>query len=111
MKIYSHVTVLDVELERRHFIKHGLHMNYWGKEEAANVIVRPKENLTILKNKEIVVLHWKDMGHLRKMKEDKPVQVQEEPMQINRPNTRSSRQVQAPGHLQDFLYETAPRKR
>jgi hypothetical protein len=99
MKIYSHVTVLDVELERRHFTKRDLHMNYRRKEKAANVIVRTTENRNILKNKEIAVLQWKDMGQLRKKKEDKPVQKQEEPMQINRPTTRSSHHVQAPGQL------------
>jgi len=82
-----------VELERRHFTKHCLHMNYRGKEEAANVIVRTIENRNILKNKEIVALQWKDMGHLRKKKEDEPDQVQEELMQINKPTTRSSMNI------------------
>ena len=45
MSIHSHVHVVDPDLKRKHFARHGLHTNHKGKEEAAKKITEVIESI------------------------------------------------------------------
>ena len=55
MTVYDHVTIVDPGLDREHFSRHGLHMNYKGKEKAARVISAAIEDKVKLKSNCIIL--------------------------------------------------------
>lgn len=59
MKIHDHVTVIDLNLERNNFTRHGLHLNHKGKEEAGKIISATIKELLYRKNHSIE-LQWKE---------------------------------------------------
>lgn len=103
MKVYEHVCVVDVYLKREHFTRHGLHMNYKGKEEAARTI---SSTIDCINNKvsNSIPLQWYDNNGA--------AQEKVEQKQASGPSTRSStRTFKPPSHLGDFLCQTTQRKR
>ena len=60
MKPYNHVKIIDVDVDRQHFTRHGLHLNGRGKEEMGKKIgevlrdvIRQNRNIT-----DKIVLPW-----------------------------------------------------
>ncbi|KAJ4429294.1 hypothetical protein ANN_26298 [Periplaneta americana] len=98
MKIFSHVNVLDLNVQREHFTKHGLHMNYKGKEESARAISAAIEG-TFRKESHATPLQWKSDS----MVDNEENRCLQESLQSPEAATRSSaRLVKTPAHLRDF---------
>ena len=81
MKVYEHVSVV-VNLKREHFTRHGLHMNYKGKAEAARTI---PSTIDCINNKvsNSIPLQWHDII-------TRAAQEKVEPKQTSGPSTKSS---------------------
>jgi len=63
VKPLKHVSIIETSLDRRHFTKHGLHMNNLGKEKLAKQIAL--QLLKLIKSspyatKSVIPLKWKD---------------------------------------------------
>jgi len=59
MKQYKHVKIIDSELQRKYFTRHGMHMNLAGKELIAQRIMEHiKEHLT-KRETSTITLRWK----------------------------------------------------
>ena len=104
MKIYRHITVMDLNLEREHFTRHGLHMNYKGKQEATRNISATVEDMFNKKKICPIDLQWKDC--IQEPEENICLQVTSHDYEI----TTRSRAVKTPAHLQDFLCENQSRR-
>jgi hypothetical protein len=61
-KLYSHVSVMEIGLDRSHYTKHGLHMNNFGKERFAKQVASQIEMLIKPANKakSVIPLKWKE---------------------------------------------------
>ena len=61
-KIFSHVAVIEINLNRKHFTRHGMHLNNSGKECLSKLIATQICRLVNGKNKNVPVipLAWKD---------------------------------------------------
>ena len=63
MKQYEHVKIIDSELQRKYFTRHGMHMNLAGKELIAQRIMEHiKEHFT-KKETSTITLQWKQMDN------------------------------------------------
>jgi len=56
--LFSHVTLVEIDFNRKYFTKHGLHLNNAGKEWLAKLIVSQTDKLVsdINKTKPIIAL-------------------------------------------------------
>jgi hypothetical protein len=61
-KMFNHVSVVEMYLDRRLYTRHGLHMNYQGKEMFAKKVASQIEKFMELSNKSkpIIPLKWKE---------------------------------------------------
>ena len=59
MKQYEHVEIIDIELQRKYFTRHGMHMNLASEELIAQRIMEHiKEHFTKRKTSTIT-MQWK----------------------------------------------------
>jgi len=61
-KVYSHVTILETDLDRKLFTRHGLHLNKRGKEWISKLLATQIRRLVINKGRDApkIALRWKD---------------------------------------------------
>ena len=61
-KLFSHADLVETNLNRRYFTKHGLHLNNVGKEGLAKVIASQINKIFKYSSndKPVIPLHWKD---------------------------------------------------
>ena len=59
MKQYNNVKVLETDLERKYFTKHGLHLNSSGKECITVRLATVVKSLFHLEQMSLIYLHWK----------------------------------------------------
>ena len=61
-KVFSHVAIVDTDLNRKYFTRHGTHLNKRGKEWLSKLIVTQICRLVKSNNKDVPVipLNWKD---------------------------------------------------
>jgi hypothetical protein len=61
-KAYSHVTIVETDLDRKHFTWHGMHLNKRGKERLSKLLATQISRLVINKVRDApkIVLKWKD---------------------------------------------------
>ena len=59
---FSHVSLIETNINRNYYTKHGLHLNNKGKEELARSIANLINKLVLNedKDKPIITLNWKD---------------------------------------------------
>jgi hypothetical protein len=62
MKLYKRAKILDTDLNRDCFTKHGLHMNSSGKEQLILKLADMIESLTIKNSGSSIQLQWKENG-------------------------------------------------
>jgi hypothetical protein len=60
MKTYNNIKILDVDISRGHFTRHGLHMNGMGKEKMARKISEVVKKMVTRKEETPITLVWKD---------------------------------------------------
>jgi hypothetical protein len=60
MKPYKHVTVVRIDLDRKFFTRHGMHMNNLGKETMALEMAN-KATSILLKQGKVISLQWKNV--------------------------------------------------
>jgi len=60
--LFSHVTLIKIDFNRKYFTKHGLHLNNAGKEWLAKLIASQIDKLVrdINKTQPIIALNWKE---------------------------------------------------
>ena len=61
-EVFSHVDIVEIDLNRKHFTTHGMHLNKTGKERLSKLIVTQICSLVNGNNKDtpVIPLHWKD---------------------------------------------------
>jgi hypothetical protein len=59
MKIFEHVKILDSEVQREHFTRHGLHMNTVGKELMAQRITDHIRKTLLVRKTPPIILKWR----------------------------------------------------
>jgi hypothetical protein len=61
-KVFSHVAIVDTDLNRKYFTRHGMHINKSGKEWLSNLIATQICRLVKSNNNDVPVipLNWKD---------------------------------------------------
>jgi len=61
-KVFSHVTIVDSDINRKYFTRHGMHLNKSGKEWLSKLIATQICRLVKSNNKDVPVipLNWKD---------------------------------------------------
>ena len=61
-KLFSHVTLVEIDFNRKYFTKHGLHLNNPGKEWLDKLIASQIDKLVsdINKTEPIIALNWKE---------------------------------------------------
>jgi hypothetical protein len=59
--LFSHVTLIEIDFNRKYYTKHGLHLNNAGKEWLAKLIASQIDKLVSYNSKTepIIALHWK----------------------------------------------------
>ena len=59
--LFSHVTLVEIDFNRKYYTKHGLHLNNAGKEWLAKLIASQIDKLIsdINKTEPIIALNWK----------------------------------------------------
>jgi endonuclease IV len=62
VKVYRHVSIIDVETNRGMFITHGLHLNYTGKEQVTTKVVKVIKDIFNGNQENILKLKWKKEG-------------------------------------------------
>ena len=62
MKLYKKTKILDTDLNRDCFTKHGLHMNSSGKEQLILKLASVIESLTVKNSRSDIRLQWKENG-------------------------------------------------
>jgi hypothetical protein len=60
MKQQAHVKVLELELNRKHFTRHGLHLNFEGKRIVSQKLALLIQNFHTKTNLETIIAPWKD---------------------------------------------------
>jgi len=128
--LFSHLTLIDIDFNRKYFTKHGLQLNNAGKEGLAKLIATHIDKLVndINKTKPTTVLNWKEEttnvrisvtnNHKPKQKltEDNLSTAPDSPFQFHNnqdnkteselPRKTSSRQKKAPvTRSKDFLWQ------
>jgi len=60
--LFSHVTLVEIDFNRKYYTKHGLHLNNAGKEWLAKLIASQIDKLVsdINKTEPIIALNWKE---------------------------------------------------
>ena len=60
--LFSDVTLIEIDFNRKYFTKHGLHLNNAGKEWLAKLIASKTDKLIsdIIKTKPVIALNWKE---------------------------------------------------
>ena len=94
VKGHSHVRILDTDLDRSHFTRHGLHMNTAGKEELARKSAALLNSM-LQKDQPKITLNWKD----DRIQEQTPGETTT--VTTTRASTRPRR---GPTHADDFLW-------
>jgi hypothetical protein len=61
-KVFSHVAIVETDLNRKYFTQHGMHLNKGGKEWLSKLIATQICRLVKSNNKDVPVisLNWKD---------------------------------------------------
>lgn len=59
-QIFKQIEELDVDVNREHFIQHGLHMNASGKEKIARRVSNVVRKTVTRKKVQPVILKWKE---------------------------------------------------
>jgi hypothetical protein len=60
MKIYKKTTIIETDLIRDCFTKHGLHLNITGKKQIIMKLVNVIEKLSVRENRPAIKLQWKE---------------------------------------------------
>ena len=60
MKQYNNVKILETDLERKYFTKHGLHLNSSGKECITLKLATVIKSFFLTERMSLIYLHWKD---------------------------------------------------
>jgi hypothetical protein len=61
MKIYDNTEILDVDINREYYTRHGLHMNISGREKMAKKISEAVSKIVTKKKEKPITLTWEDM--------------------------------------------------
>jgi hypothetical protein len=64
MKIYHNVKLLDTDLDRNYFTRHGQHLHSSGKELISNKLSTVIKDLFIKKQLPPICMPWKEISHL-----------------------------------------------
>jgi len=61
-KVFSHVAIVETDLNRKYFTRHGMHLNKSGKEWLSKLIATQICRLVNSNNKDVplIPLNWKD---------------------------------------------------
>jgi phage FluMu gp28-like protein len=61
-KLFRHVSMIEMESNRKDYTKHGLHLNKAGKEGLARSIANLINQIVFRENKEkqVITLNWKE---------------------------------------------------
>ena len=61
-KVYNHVTIVEPDLNRKHFTQHGMHLNKSGKEWLSKLLATQINRLVKrnVNDKLKIALKWKD---------------------------------------------------
>jgi len=62
MKLYTNTTILETDLNRDCFTRHGLHMNSLGKDQIMKNLARVIESTTVSNRGPIIELQWRECG-------------------------------------------------
>jgi len=62
MKLYTNTKILETDLNRNCFTKHGFHMNSSGKDQTIENLASVITNLTVKNSSPTIELKWKDLG-------------------------------------------------
>jgi hypothetical protein len=60
MKSFDHASVVDIQLDREHHTRHGLHLNKKGKELVTNQLVIDMKGLSVKIQRTPIAMIWKD---------------------------------------------------
>jgi hypothetical protein len=60
VKLHANVKFLEVELQRKHFTRHGQHLNYSGKELVSSELAKSIEQLLNKMKTAPLQIQWKD---------------------------------------------------
>ena len=60
MKQYNNVKILETDLERKYFMKNGLHLNSSGKECITLKLATVIKSFFLTERMSLIYLHWKD---------------------------------------------------
>jgi len=60
MKIFKKTTIIESDLNRDCFTKHGLHLNTTGKKQIIMKLVDVIEKLSVRDNRPVIKLQWKE---------------------------------------------------
>jgi len=58
MKMFEYVKILDSEVQREHFTRHGLHVNTVGKELMAQRITDHISKTLLVRKTPLIILKW-----------------------------------------------------
>jgi hypothetical protein len=64
MKIYHNVKLIDTDLDRTYFTRHGQHLNSSGKELISNKLSTVIKDLNVKKQLPPICMPWKEVSHL-----------------------------------------------
>ena len=99
MKPQAHVKVLELELDRKHFMRHGLHLNSEGKRTLSQKLALTIQNFL---TKVTLSAPWIDPTSLNTISPTQQVNISEDK---NSPNNSYHQRRNCPAHRNpDFLW-------
>ena len=106
---FSHVSLIETNINRNYYTKHGLHLNNKGKEELARSIANLINKLVLNedKDKPVITLNWKDVINRSLSVQISPDQLKSSTLESSDqiPNRTSTRQKKLPvTRKNDFLW-------